>query len=186
MLRIIEHITPDIDIEVFDFTLLTTLTKMSPTYEKGRKTKSKYTDYNGKVVVEKIFTDIKDEVTGCLKSLSMTINWLNDDDSVGITKTQIVKNFNKSESMTALRKRRERSIDYLQASAEGTAIENYVKALFKRYSNEIQLFISADTDDFLNSLNNETDAQYIAYLNIVVGADNYTVKDSIINQITNI
>lgn len=212
-LRIHRYVTPETDVETFDFSLLNSIKKISPSYDKGRKTKSKYLGEDDEIVVEKVFEDIVED--GKLVALGMTINWFNqekdedDNDVVGFSKYQVVKRFNFAERSTFLRKRRSRVIDWLQASAVGTPIESFVNALLKHFKTEVDLFIYNNTDDFLTGVANEPQTikdengndvldgdgnpqpnPFYAYLQIVIEApsDEYPtgkkVRDSINEQIS--
>ncbi|BAV39311.1 hypothetical protein BPT24_186 [Tenacibaculum phage pT24] len=188
------------NIKDFDFTLLSELTKVSPLYDKGRKIKSDYIN-NGEIFVEKIFTDVINDSK--LSGIEMTINWFNTDDSIGLTKTQIVKNFNPAERKTELRKRRTRVIDYLIASAEESGNGFVIDILLKKFKIEIELFIENGTQDFENALifestnensdvafnNGSMDITYMMILNTLLPPtetypDGQKIVDGILEEIT--
>lgn len=188
MLRIKRYILPDVDVENFDFTLLSSINKANPSFYKGRKTSSKYFGEDNELVAQKFFEDIVED--GNIVSLGMKIEWYNDDDSVGLTKEQVIKNYNKAEVKILLRKRRTRIIDYLIAASEGTPIETDVNEILKHYKTEIDLYIYNDTSDFVDGINNETDNTILGYLNRIIAppTEEYptgeTVKDGILEQIS--
>ena len=182
MLRIEEYLIPGADVENFDFSLLTTLRKKSPSFIKGRKVSAKYLSEDGELVVEKLFSDVIED--GHLTKLKMTINWYNDEDEIKLTKEQIVQEFNKVSAGKMLWKRRVAQMHYLEASAKGTPIESHVAYLFHRYRDEIAEYEFSGSVDFLVAIQNETDPTAVAYLNIVLDAAGTKVIDSITNQIT--
>lgn len=188
MLKIEKFILPDIDVENFDFTLLSELKKESPRYDKGRKIESNYT-HEDDLIVKKTFNDVLD-IDGNLTGLEMRIDWYNENGSIGITKNQIIKNLNIYEVETLLRTRRLRSIDFLVAGAKDTPIESHVNELFKRYKEEVDLYVYNNSDDFKNIVINESESPYKEYLEIIVAppSDKYpsgvTVKDGILYQIS--
>lgn len=141
------------NIKDFDFTLLSELTKESPLYEKGRKMKSTYT-HDGVLYVEKIFEDVN--VGEELDSLKMTINWFNDDGSIGLVKKQTIKKFNKAEVKTFLRKRRQRAIDYLEASAEQKGFGWVIDLILTNFKTELELFILSGNSIFKDVIVAET------------------------------
>jgi len=189
MLRIYRHVPlsyNEYDIQAIDFTTIG-LKKSSPSYDKGRKTKAYYlSPVDEALTVEKIFSDVVD-VNGKLIGLQVQFNWYNEDSTVGLTKTEIVKELNRYEAETIKRKRRERIIDYLVAGAEGTPIEPYVNAIFDHYYEQVDKYKQKGTEEFLTAINGETDQTILAYLAIelpVSGGGTVTVKQSILGQIT--
>lgn len=188
MLKIEKFIFPDVDVENFDFTLLSELKKESPRYDRGRKTESNYT-HGDVLIVKKTFSDVLD-TEGHLTGLEMKIDWYDEDDNIGITKNQVIKNLNMYEVETLLRTRRLRSIDFLVAGAKDTPIETYVNELFKKYKQEVDLYVYNNSDDFKNVVTNESESPYKEYLEIIVAppSDKYpsgeTVKDGILYQIS--
>ena len=187
MLRIYNLISPGIEVWDLDFSLLSQLKKESPSYIKGRKTRATYTHENA-LYVEKLFTDVMRD--GQLVGLRIVINWYNEDHTIGLTKEQLVRNFNPIEAATELRKRRQRALDYLIASAVGTPAEPHIDLLLKRYKVQTDLFVLKHTSDLLHAVNNEPDSTYQGYLNTIVkrNVSGYPhgkrVKDAIIEQIT--
>lgn len=178
---------PNIDVTKRDYTIIG-LVKDSPKYEKGRKISASYFSDNEKedLVIMKTFTDIKEE--GKLVKLKIDHNFYNEEGEIG-THTTTYIDLNIAEVATLERKRRNRAIDFLRASSVGTPIENYVTALLKHYKEEIDLYIYNNTSDFQNSINNESEAPYINYLNIIIEGPSTEypsgkkVKDSILEQI---
>ena len=134
--------------------------KVSPSYERGRKTRSLYKcTENDEVIVEKIFEDVRDE-NGTLSGLQITFNWYNEDGEIGLTKTQQVKSFNKYQAETQERQRRERQIDYLVAGAKGTPIEANINMVFDFLYDEVMLYKEkANPQPMVDKLNS---IQYIA------------------------
>lgn len=165
-----------------DFTILG-FKKVSPKYEKGKKTKAEYKCPTfDEVIVDKVFKDIREN--GVLKALEITFNWYNEEGEIGLTKKEIVKTYNIAEAETTERERRLKQIDYLVASAIGTPIESYVNDIFDHYYTQVEKYKSKGTKEFEDSINTENDATILNYLSIIVGANGETVKDSILNQIT--
>ena len=166
-------------IENLDFTTMG-LTKSTPEYVKGRKVSATYINNDGEVVVQKLFNDVAE-------GLEITIEWLCHDGSVGLRKT-FTKPMSIHEKAEQTRKRRNRQISYLQLSAVGTPIESYVEALFLRYKTETEMYIQTGSSSLETVINAETEQPYITYLAIQVPSDDqgnfYSVKDSILNQIT--
>jgi len=168
-------------IEHFDFTTIGLRTE-TPVYGNGGvKISSSYT-MNGNEVVKKLFSYVDDGVW-------VEIVWMKKDGSTGIKKT-IFKPLNIVEIHKINKSNRDRTITYLQASAIGTPIENYVNDILKFCKNEIDLFIYNNTDDFKEKIENTILEPYRTYLNdIIVEApsEQYptgkTVKDSILQQI---
>ncbi len=157
-----------------DFTLIG-LTNETPKYgTKGVKLTSDYT-LNGQLAIRKEFEYLN---TG----LQITFDYYFASGEIGFTKTEF-KPLDKVELGKIAKSNRDRTITYLQVSAVGTPIENFVNALLKRYKTEVDLFIYNNTKDFENVIKNETVTPFLNYLNIVVAPPNFTVKDSILKQI---
>lgn len=156
-LRIFRYINKDFDPLITDFSIIG-LKKETPVYERGRKMSATYLDSSNNIVVEKIFTDIRDISTNRLMSLQVTFNWYNEIGNIGLTKTDIVKSFNSSQAKTMERKRRERQIDFLEAIVEGTPIESSVIAIITKYQKEITKYVQHGLSELLNTaMINETD-----------------------------
>jgi DNA-binding protein Fis len=81
---------------------------------------------------------------------------------------------------------RDRTITYLQESAKGTPIEDFVNAILRRYKEEVDLFIYNDTDDLYNRVTTETQQPFLTYLNIVIHPSGKRTKDGIIESITGV
>lgn len=134
-----------------DFTILG-FEKESPSYDRGRKTKAQYKDIaTGEIVVEKIFSDVFHETEDRVKALSVTFNFYSEDGSIGSTKTEEVKKYNKFESETLERGRRYRQFDYLRASVKGTAHEPYIAIITEYFKNSIEAY----KDNGILTLNSE-------------------------------
>lgn len=169
-----------------DFSLLG-FRKMSPSYDRGKKTRALYKCINkDEIIVEKVFNDVRNQ-KGILSALSVTFNWYDENNEIALTKTEEVKQYNIFEAETEERKRRYRQFDYLRASVKGTPHEPYIAALINHY----QWQIDAYKNDGLYTLNtdmlNETDPMINAILNAPVarndGLGATTVLKSIQYQI---
>lgn len=165
-------------LQQIDFTLLG-LTTETPKY--GVKGVKSYSDYtlNGQLAVKKEFnyTDL---------GLELKFNYYLNDGTVGFVKTEF-KPLDKVELGKIFISNRARTIAYLQTSAIGTPIENGVNALLKRYFTEVGLFVQNNTNDFINALNNESNASFLNLLNTDLRqgiAPIFTVKQSILKQIS--
>lgn len=173
---------------ITDFSILG-FRKRAPHYDRGRKIKAEYWCVEkDEVIVEKIFNDVRDPETGRLTALEVTFNWYNENDEIGLTKTEIVKELNKAQAETIERQRRERAIDFLISEARYTPNEPYVNMLMLHYESEINHFKSKADDTFAIALNNETDPTISAILEARVpfaSNNSYTVpiKESIQYQI---
>jgi len=139
LLRVYRVLPKDSNPLISDFSLLG-LRKESPSYERGRKTRAVYKCVEKEeVVVEKIFNDVRNE-NGTLTGIEVTFNWYNEDNEIGLSKTEIVRKYNKYEAETEERKRRGRQTDYLVAGAKGTPIEASINAVFDMLFNEVQVY----------------------------------------------
>ena len=173
---------------ISDFTILG-FRKIAPHYDRGRKIKSEYKCVDkDELIVEKIFTDVRDSATGRLTGLQVLFNWYCEDGTIGNSKTEMVKLFNKAQAETEERKRRERAIEFLISEARYTASEPYVTALMLHYETEINHFKSKAANDFNTAMENETDPTNLAILAARVpfaSDETYTVpiKESIQYQI---
>lgn len=149
----------ELEIKRTDFTLLG-LTKTSPAYEKGRKTKAEYLDQAGNVVVLKEFSDVMTD--GQLTALQVVFKWIDHNGDVAFQKTEIVRSFNPYEAFTELRKRRQRIVDYLFAGAQASTASKFISALYEFYNFEIHAFIekgSSELADYM--LNDERPAEFV-------------------------
>jgi len=186
----------DTEIKNTDFTIIG-LQKAMPEYVQGRKIRADYiSPIHNKVAVRKVFADkmgnhkvwngvAYGDVAGII-GLDVTFEWLCDDGSVGLSKVETVKALNVAEEETVLRKRRFRSIDYLVASAKGTAAAPLVKALFDHYADKIITFKEQGTNEFKDALQNETNATILAHLNILIpkpDGKKATIRNNILFQI---
>ena len=148
LLRVFRVLSPEQKPLTTDFSLLG-FNKVSPSYDKGRKTKAQYKcPTKDELIVEKLFSDVFDS-EGLLSGIQVTFNWYCEDDTLGLTKTEIVKRFNKYEAETEERKRRYRQFDYLRASVKNTPYEPYIAILIGYF----QLEIDAYKNDGLTHLN---------------------------------
>lgn len=124
-------ICPDSNMLEFDFTLLDSVKSKSPHYIRGRKTRSEYY-VNDILAASKDFSDVLDE-NGVLKELWVRFSWYDFEGNVVLHKDQMVKEYNKFESETTMRQRRERQLDFLIGAAKGTAQEQYLTILLTHY-----------------------------------------------------
>lgn len=188
-LRVHRVLPETMDPLISDFTILG-FRKVAPHYDRGRKIKAEYKCVDkDEVIVEKIFTDIRDSGTGRLTDIQVLFNWYCEDNTIGASKTESVKSFNKAQSETEERKRRERAIDFLVSEGKDTQIESIMDALFTHYYNVQQIFKEKGTSEFADAMNNETDATINNYLALRVpftSDPSYTVpiKESILYQIS--
>lgn len=187
-LRVYRVLPESQDALISDFTILG-FRKVAPHYDRGRKIKAQYKCVDkDELIVEKIFTDVRDSSTGRLTGIQVLFNWYCEDNTIGASKTETVKLFNKAQAETEERKRRERSIDFLISEARYTENEPYVTMLMLHYETQINHFKSKAADDFNTAMNNETDPTILAILasRVPFASDNsYTVpiKESIQYQI---
>lgn len=187
-LRIFRALDPSMNPLTSDFSILG-FRKKAPHYDRGRKIKAEYWCVDkDEVIVEKIFTDVRDPVTGRLTDLQVTFNWYDENNQIALTKTEIVKELNKAQAETIERQRRERAIDFLISEARYTPNEPYVTMLMLHYETQINHFKSKAADNFEHALMNETDPTISVILasRVPFASDNtYTVpiKESILYQI---
>lgn len=113
---LISEFTYEPVIENLYFTVLD-IVKESPVFEIGRKKESSYTK-DGEVIVKKSFKDI-------LEGLEIVIEWLKYDGTVGLQKI-FKKPLSLLEKADLLRKRRQRSISYMQIYVKGTSVTNSI------------------------------------------------------------
>jgi hypothetical protein len=178
-LRIHRVLPIEMDPLIQDFTVIG-LRKQSPLYEKGRKTKAFYRDPNNDdLVVEKIFSDVVgnhkilnatggfDEIPG-ITGLQVTFNWYKEDGTIGLTKTEIVKELTRHEAETMLRQRRERAMDYLLGGAKGTPIEPYMNTIFDHYYDSILKYKENGSSALADNINGEDNPAIIPLLNIQI------------------
>ncbi len=166
-LRIYRSLDPNLSALSSDFSILG-FRKISPSYERGRKTKAEYLCATADdLIVEKIFMDVRDS-NGILTDLQITFNWYSEDNTIGLSKTEIARSYNKSEARTEERKRRARQIDYLEAEAEGTTAEPYVNLIIATYQAHIDKYVQYGiTTDWEDAMDNETDTTLVYVLNSV-------------------
>ena len=169
------------DITRVDFTIIG-LQKRSPQYEKGRKTSADY--YLGdQLAVRKTFTDTYSDA-GVLNGIRILFEWHQNDGEVGQAKDELAATLNPYEAQTMMRKRRGRVLDYLIGAAAGTPAEPYVAALLDRFATEAQQYRDNPTStSFVDEITNTTEQPFKAILDTPL-ALNFTIRDSILNQIT--
>lgn len=186
-LKIYNFINTSVDPLTFDFTLIG-LKKVSPSYIRGRKAIMEYKNpITGDVVVDKTFTDVRD-ANGILNGISITYNWYSNDGTIGLTKSADVRSYNKYEAETEERKRRERQIDYLIASAKGTPLESAMYTLFQHYVTEQVLYKEHGGSVLEDAIGAEVDTSINAILDITVTRANdptktISIRNSILYQI---
>ena len=169
------------DITRVDFTIIG-LQKRSPKYEKGRKTSADYY-YGDQLAVRKTFTDVFDD-NGILSGIRILFEWYQIDGEVGQAKDELAATLNVAEAQTIMRKRRGRVLDYLIASATGTPAEPYVATLLDRFAVEAQQYRDNPTSTaFVDAITNTTEQPFKTILDTPL-AQNFTIRDSILNQIT--
>ena len=187
-LRVYRSLPKDMNPLISDFSILG-FRKVAPHYDRGRKIKAEYKCVDkDEIIVEKIFSDIRDVNTGILTGLQVTFNWYDENNNIGLTKTEIVKQLNKAQAETIERQRRERAIDFLISEARNTPNEPFISALMLHYEVQINHFKTKSADDFATAIKNETDPTILAILQARVpfaSDHSYTVpvKESILYQI---
>tara|TARA_R110000850_G_scaffold227352_1_gene352436 strand:- start:3258 stop:3812 length:555 start_codon:yes stop_codon:yes gene_type:complete len=153
----------------------------STRYDRGRKTETNYFSINQELAVKKIFKDIYEKNT--FKGIDILISWYDTYENVVYSK-KIKKLMGTGVAFDYLRKRRQRTISYLQTASIGTPIESYVLTLLKHYKGDVDLFIQSGSSDFETAVTTEQNTQINAMLDIVIDAQGKTVRDSILYQIT--
>jgi len=179
----------------FDFTLV--LSKVETKFNKGRKYERYYSapNDNTDLYVKKSYEDIIGtrningvDCPNMLLGVKIKIEWYNKDNTLDVNIKEVNSLFNRAQAGEYLVKRRSRNTDNLKGMAEGTAAENYVAAIFMKYSNEIQEYIEAGTDAFKLAMENETDQSMLDILAISLPSTLLgraaTIKEIIIDQIT--
>lgn len=173
---------------ISDFSILG-FRKVGPSYSRGRKHESTYVDeYDDKLAVKKTFSDVVDANTNLI-GIQIQFDWYKEDGTIGLSKTEIAREFNKIEAETVLRGRRERQLDFLIAGAKGTVIEPQIMTVFNHYHDEQLLYKESGSSDFKDAVLAETDPTILGILDIEVPRFddpniNIKVKNSILYQIT--
>lgn len=194
-LRVYRVIPRDANPLITDFSILG-FRKMAPYYDRGRKDKALYMCVDKEeIIVEKIFKDIRND-DGRLTDLEITFNWYREDGTIGLSKKEIAKSYNKSEAKTEERKRRERQLDFLLAEGEDSAAAPILDDIFEHYYEQILHYkengssILADAINADSDPNNEdADEQIAFYLTIRVplaampDTHNVPIKEAILYQI---
>ena len=138
-LRINRVLSEDLNPLTSDFTILG-FEKVSPSYHRGRKIKSEYKcPTSDELIVTKTFNDILDD-NGQISKLEVLFDFYNEDNIISLSKTEVVKRYNKYEVETEERKRRYRQFDYLRASVKNTDYEPYVAILIGYFQLEIDAY----------------------------------------------
>jgi len=183
-LRVYRVLSSQLKAEQTDFSILG-FRKMSPGYVKGRKVLTQYLDnVLEEVIVEKIFIDVIDE-NGLLIGLEITFNWYSENGDVGVSKTEIVKNYNATEAEEEYEKRRRRQIRFLKASAKAKpGFGPYVDLLFAHFYQQIEAYKDPGTNAFKVSMENETDPTIRTILDTVFDSETgATVQQLIIAEL---
>lgn len=181
VLRISRRLPKRLDPLIHDFSILG-FNKESPRYDRGRKQSASYKDADD-TVVTKTFSDIRDS-NGLLTAVSVLFEWFNEDGTLGLSKTEVVKNYNKYEAETEERKRRERQLDYLIAGAKGTPAEPHINTLFGHYHEQQLRYKESGSSDLDDAIDAETDSTILGILDISLPRvddpnKNITVRQSI-------
>ena len=179
-LRIYRVLPMSFDPLISDFTILG-FRKIAPYYDRGIKYKAEYKCADkDELIVTKSFTDIRDPVTGRLTDLQILFEYYCEDGTVGLSKTEIAKSYNKAQAETEERKRRERSLDFLMSEARHTALEPIMDVVIEHYHTEQLLYKEKGSSQFADAMIAETDPTISAYLAIQVpftsDPENYTVS----------
>lgn len=192
LLRVHRVMPLDSDPLITDFTILG-FRKESPSYDRGRKTQSRYLCLSTtEEIVVKTFSDVRD-VQGTLSGLQVEFKYYDESGAVALTKTEIVKNYNKYEAQTEERKRRERQLDYMIASGKNTPIEPYIDIIFGHYAIQEQQYRTHGSSHLADAIKNETDQNILGILGIMTipveanhpdWPNGCTVGQGIIYQIT--
>lgn len=166
------------------------LEKLDPTIEVGgRKAKQQFlipeqlmdspTDFRTAIEIE--FTDVLE--IGELIAISATVKIFNENSTVLFEKTEIqkIKSVEKF-----LRARYDRAYTHLKQSAKGTPIEGMVNTILSYYQSEVSMWLLGNPQEFLDSINNETDTTMNGYLQTVVHVSGKKVIDGITEQLTGI
>lgn len=195
-----KYLPGGLDPLTYDFTLLG-LDQLNWVIKRGRREERLYLDETGKIVVRDKYVYV--ESNSGVKSYDRIIEWLYPDQTVAYSKT--VKTDSAVGSVTKLNRYiRQNQIDFLLDSGDGLRaqaelvpeptksqllfVADSIDTLMKHYEYEVDYYIKRGGTGFADAVNNETDANILALLAIVVpkndGSGEYwTVKDSILNQI---
>jgi len=165
-----------------DYTIIGLVSKPSVYGMGGIKSYHEYVNEFDDVVVLKTFTYSSTGTT-------LRMEWMKHDGTVGVTKNEF-----KPQTPVAVanlkKQNRDRTLMYLKATAEGTALETVVDAILKHYKYEIEIWLMNGTSDWVDAIGTEVDATILTYLAIVAEAPsaNYpngiTVGEGIIMQTT--
>lgn len=147
----------------------------------GRKSKQEFLLPDDSVAVEILYEDVI--VDGKIIEIQKTVNYLNDDDTIFVSK---IENDIVRDEEALKRKRYERAYNFLKLKAKGTPIEGMVNTILLHYTLQVNLWLLGDPQPFIDSINNEADTEILKYLNVVVDVDNKTTKDALLEQLTGI
>jgi len=186
-LRVYRILPKDLNPKISDFSILG-FRKNSPSYDRGRKTEAIYKCVDTEeVIVKKTFSDVRD-INGILTGVQVKFDWYDENNVVSLTKTEVVREYNKYEAETEERKRRERQLDYLIAGAKDTPVETHVATIFAHY-HDVQLkYKESGVSDFNDAIDAETNPSILGILAIVLPrvddpTKTITVKQSIKYQL---
>ena len=184
-LRIMAYLRSTADVITQDFSLLP-LRKPSPLYRRGRKTRAEYLNDSGEVVVRKTFSDLNGP-DGGLSALLVHFEWFRHDDTVGIDKTQIVKEYTAAEAETEMRHRRERQLDYLIAGAKGTPIAPLFEQVTAGFADEIVEYKSSGSSVLRDAVYARKGDVLAQILDTRIGGTDvapYTIRDAILSELS--
>ena len=183
-LRIFYFIRADQNPKHVDFSIIG-LRKKPPKYTQGRKYLATYTDEADRPVVEKEFFDVHDPETGRLMAIYIKFSWFREDGDVGLTKTEVAREFDKYEAETLLYKRRQDQVNFMKAGARDTPLEAYLNLLLSNYENELWRYVENASPEIYDAIIGETDPQLVAILNtqFVSSFGLLTVRQSVLHQL---
>lgn len=164
---------------------------------KGRRTTRDYLNDDDEVVV-RFVCDYGEDSNGNIVTLDRKIEYITIDDEVGLEKT-ILKTLSDTYMITLNREIRQNQIDNLRGRgaalrATGEALgEPYltqystvadnVDFLWTHYKNQIEDYVQTGSTAFKSAVEDETDANITAILDIVASQEGFTVSDTILEEI---
>ena len=186
-LKIFRVLSPYLDPKTAELSPLG-LKKVNSVPDKGKVNLTQYfCSISDEIVVEKHFKDIRDDY-GVLIEIEVTLNWYNEGGSIGLSKTEIIEQFNKFEAETEERKRRYRQFDYLRATVKNTDKESFIKDLSCHYYIEINWYQNHGITLLSDKMEAETDTYILSILNAEIerndGQGTTTVKKAIQYQMS--
>ena len=167
-LRVFRVLPMNLDPLISDFTILG-FRKIAPYYDRGIKYQADYKCADkDELIVTKKFTDIRDPITGRLTDLQILFEYYCEDGTIGLTKTELAKSYNKAQAETEERKRRERAIDFLVSEARHTPLEPIMEAIINHFHEEQLRYKEKGGTIFADAIKAETDPTINGYLDILV------------------